>query len=199
MPHSTNQIVVIDQDGIRGKVDAQALARQDQTHIIITYDGDRHVQVPIDLVQQQANGTYHLPLQLRNLEATTEQRSDTQETVIPVIQEEVQVGKQAVELGRVRITKTVQVDEEIVNAFLKQERVHVERVPFEEIVEKAPQVRYEGETLVIPVVAEVIVVEKRLLLKEEVRVHRYSEEIHHQEPVTLRREEISVDRTETSS
>jgi uncharacterized protein (TIGR02271 family) len=199
VPHSTDQLVVIDQDGIRGQVDAQALERHDQTHVVITYDGDRHVQLPIAMMQQQADGTYHVPLRLRSLEATAEQQDAAKETVIPIIHEKVQIDKQAVETGRIRLTKTVHVDEETVDAQLQQERVQVERVPLEQFVEQPPQVRYEGETLVIPVVAEMLVVEKRLLLKEEVRIRKYVEEIHHQEPVTLRREEISVERTETSS
>lgn len=184
---------------MRGLLDAQALGRQDQTQILITYDGNRHAQVPITMLQAQTDGTYRLPLRLSTLTTTAQHLGDAKDMVIPVIEEEVQLNKQTVVRGRVRITKQVHVEEETLAALLKQQRVQVERIPLERIVDEAPEVRYEGETLVIPVVEEVLVVEKRLLLKEEVRVSRHIEEIHHEEAVTLRREEIAVERLETAT
>ena len=35
-----------------------------------------------------------------------------------------------------------------------------------------PTIREEGDTIVIPIVEEMLVIERRLLLKEEVRVRR---------------------------
>ena len=53
--------------------------------------------------------------------------------------------------------------------------------------------RSEEDTLIIPVLEEVLVVEKRLLLKEEVRITK-REETHTPQRVTLRREEAAVER-----
>jgi len=52
------------------------------------------------------------------------------------------------------------------------EDVTVERVPVNRLVDSAPQSRQDGDTTIIPVVEEVITVQKRLLLREEVRITR---------------------------
>jgi stress response protein YsnF len=57
-----------------------------------------------------------------------------------------------------------------------------------------PAIREEGETIVVPVVEEVLVVERRLVLKEEVRIRRVRSTERHQERVTLRRQEAAVNR-----
>jgi stress response protein YsnF len=40
------------------------------------------------------------------------------------------------------------------------------------IVETAPEIRTEGDVTILPVVEEVLVVEKRLVLKEELHIRR---------------------------
>ncbi len=51
-----------------------------------------------------------------------------------------------------------------------QEEVQIERVPGNQLVNEPVAVRCEGDTMIIPVIEEVVVVETRLQLKEEVRV-----------------------------
>lgn len=196
MDHSTKQTFVIDQDGVRGTLDTQALARQNQTHVVVTYDGDRRVQVPVAMLQRQTDDTYRLPVRLSTLESNTQRLKEGETTVVPVIQEETTIDKRLVERGRLRVTKQVQTQEEEIDVPLRQERVQVERIPVEQLVDAAVPTRYEGETLVIPVMEEVLVVEKKLLLKEEIRISKYTEETQHQETVTLRREEVAVERAE---
>ena len=53
--------------------------------------------------------------------------------------------------------------------------------------------RQEGDTLIVPVLEEVLVVEKRLLLKEEVRITRTRTEVHSPQAVTLRSEEAVIE------
>jgi stress response protein YsnF len=72
--------------------------------------------------------------------------------------------------------------------------VIVERVPINHIVEGPVSVRSEGDTLVISLLEEVLVVEKRLLLKEEVRITRRRVDTHAPQRVTLRREDAVVKR-----
>jgi uncharacterized protein (TIGR02271 family) len=75
--------------------------------------------------------------------------------------------------------------------------VIVERVPVGRVVEAAPQVRSEGDTMVVPVLEEVLVVEKRLMLKEEVRITLRRVAETSQQRVTLRSEEVVVERDPT--
>lgn len=119
--------------------------------------------------------------------------------VVPVIREEVQVDKRIVDTGRgVRIHKTVaelpcQIDERLL-----RDEVEVSHVPVDRIVplDAAPATRYEGETLVVPILEEVLVVERRVRIKEELRITRTRREEHHAETVMLKSEQVSVERFE---
>ena len=114
----------------------------------------------------------------------------------PVVQEELEVSKQAVPREHVRLNTTVTQREQLVDVPLIEEQLEIERVTVERIVEAAAGPRQEGDTLIVPVYEEVLVVEKRLMLREEVHVKRQRREVHEPQSVTLRREELEVVRTE---
>jgi uncharacterized protein (TIGR02271 family) len=81
--------------------------------------------------------------------------------------------------GGVRVSKIVQAHKEDIEAELLKETVDVHRVPVNEYVNAPPEVRYEGDSIIIPVLEEVLIVNKRLLLKEEVVVTRRREHAPH--------------------
>lgn len=114
--------------------------------------------------------------------------------VIPVIQEEIIVDKQVVETGKVRISKRISEHEELVDVPLFREEVVVERVPINLFVEEPPPVRQEGDTMIIPVVREEIVIQKKLLLVEELRVRKEVIEHHEPQTVNVLREEVDIRR-----
>ena len=114
--------------------------------------------------------------------------------VIPVIQEQATVSKRMVETGKVRIAKHVREYEEIVDVPHFQEEVKVDRVPVNQFVEAAPEVRTEGDVTIIPVLEERYVVEKRLLLVEELHVRKQRNESHVPQKVRVLKEEVEVER-----
>jgi stress response protein YsnF len=77
--------------------------------------------------------------------------------------------------------------------------VQVERVPIGRAVAAVPAVREEGDTTILPVVEEVIVVERRLILKEEVHIRRIKVAERHTETVTTREQTVEIYRTEADS
>jgi uncharacterized protein (TIGR02271 family) len=116
--------------------------------------------------------------------------------VVPVIAEKLFVGKRQVERLGVRLTKTVSEHTETVEVPLIEERTEVERVPVNRAVDAAPQVRYEGDTMIVPVVEEVLVTEKRLVLREELHIRKRKVEVRIPHHVMLRREHIEVEQPE---
>jgi stress response protein YsnF len=81
---------------------------------------------------------------------------------------------------------------------LLHERVRVTRTRVERPVSSAPPVRHEGDTLVIPVVEERVVVEKRLFVREEIRITRVRTETPAGERVRVRAEHVEVERIDES-
>ena len=117
---------------------------------------------------------------------------------IPVFEEQLQVTTQLVETGRVRLTKTIHETDETVTIPLLNEGYIVERTTLNQYVDEPPAPRKEGETMIYPVLKEVLVVQKRLLLIEEIRVTLQQTQIQDTQTVRLRREEITVERIPTS-
>lgn len=119
---------------------------------------------------------------------------------IPVVQEVLQVGKRWIDTGRgVRVHKTVSNTELRIDEPLMRQRLDIEHVSINAWVEgPLPQQRQEGDTLVIPVLEEVLVVEKRLRLKEEIRITARNEQRTASEHVTLREEHVEVRRFDES-
>ena len=135
------------------------------------------------------------------MEATVQSRTDDDrtpdkagETVIPLLAEEIAVSKQVVETGRVQVARVTHEREQLIDELLTHETVEIDRTPIGRQVNAMPAIREEGDTVVIPIVEEVLVIERRLLLKEEVRVRRVRSTERHQESVTLRHHEAVVTR-----
>jgi stress response protein YsnF len=114
-----------------------------------------------------------------------------------VVREELSVEKRVVDTGRgMRIHKTVAEHPCHIDERLLRDAVEVSHVPVDRIValDAAPSTRYEGDTLVVPVLEEVLVVERRVRIKEEIRITRTRREEHHAETVMLKSEQVSVER-----
>lgn len=114
---------------------------------------------------------------------------------IPLLEEQLTVTTQTVETGQLTLTKTVHETEETLTIPLQQEQYVVERTTLNQYVDEPPTTRQEGDTTIYPVVKEVLVVQKRLLLVEEIRVTRQQTQVEEIQTVHLRREEIAVART----
>jgi uncharacterized protein (TIGR02271 family) len=151
--------------------------------------------VPLAALVRQDDGSYHLTLDPAACERRdADSVASGSPLVLPVIEEALEVHTSPVETGRVRIRKVVHEREEIVDPPLLRDEVVVERVPINRVVEGPISVRSEEGTLIIPLLEEVLVVEKRLLLKEELRIIKRRVETHTPQRVTLRREEAVVER-----
>ena len=118
---------------------------------------------------------------------------DVHET-IPLVEEQVSIAKHKVATGRVRIRTVVDERETWVREELAREEATVERVPIDREVTKVPEMRQEGDVLIVPVVEEVLVVEKRLVLKEELHIRKKRQVEQIEQPVTLRSTRAVVER-----
>jgi uncharacterized protein (TIGR02271 family) len=116
---------------------------------------------------------------------------------IPVVEERVSIHKREHETDRVRIQTVVDEALERVGAELEHEDVRVERVAMNREVSTAPQVREENGVLIVPVLEEVLVVQKRLVLKEELHIHRKRTREHVEQAVRVRRMRAEVQRMPT--
>src|SRR3954467_6759421 len=120
--------------------------------------------------------------------------NEDDDVVIPVIEEEVAAGVKAVKTGGVRVDKHVEKRIRKLTAPLLHEDVEVRRVPVNRVVTEAPKVRKKGDTVIVPVVEEELVVTKRLVLKEEIHLIKRRTKDRFVKEVELNRERAEVHR-----
>lgn len=113
--------------------------------------------------------------------------------VIPIVREEITVEKRRKETGLTRIRKIVHETSQRIDEPVTKETVEVKRVPVNRVVDKALPVRDENGTLIVPVYEEIAIVEKRLLLKEELHIRKRTEQSNQTEDILVRSEEAVVE------
>ncbi|NKW82722.1 DUF2382 domain-containing protein [Ochrobactrum pecoris] len=79
-------------------------------------------------------------------------------------------------------------------ARLDSENVEVTRVAIGREVSEAPAVRTDGDVTIVPVMEEVLVVEKRLMLVEEIHIRRVATTEDVTIPVELRKQRATIER-----
>jgi uncharacterized protein (TIGR02271 family) len=115
----------------------------------------------------------------------------------PLIVETARIDKRAVETGRVRVSTRTETVDEVLRETLRSDMFGVSRVPINRTLaegEMPPVVREENGVTIIPVLEEILVVEKRLVLKEEVHIRQTTSGEAVEVPVTLRRQHAVVER-----
>lgn len=120
-----------------------------------------------------------------------------EEVVLPLLEERARIEKQVVEKGRVRVSTHTATTEHVLHESLRSDAVGVSRVPVNRRLaegEALPQVRDEGGVTIIPILEEILVVEKHLVLKEEVHIRRTTAGENVEVPVTLRRQHAVIER-----
>jgi uncharacterized protein (TIGR02271 family) len=117
--------------------------------------------------------------------------AEPSETVLPLAAETLRVEKRLRETGRVRVSLQTETVEEVVRHALMSRDIDIERVLVGRQVEAVPPVRQEGGVLIVPVVEEVLVVEKRLVLREEIHL-KLNDTIENTEEVMKRRVQRAV-------
>jgi len=107
--------------------------------------------------------------------------------------EQITVARRRVEGDTVRVSAVTREIEKIVDETLMHERVEVEHVAIGLPIEAVAPVREEEDVTIIPIVEEILVIEKRLILKEEVHIRRVRVPALHHEVITLREQDILVE------
>ncbi len=132
----------------------------------------------------------------------TTRNSAADDTVISVMEETAEIGVRARVTGRTRVTTRTETVVEDVEASIESRSIEVRRVPVGRDLERGepvPVSREEGDTTIVPVFEEFLVVEKRLRLVEEVHIRRITEVEDVHVPVTLRRQVADIEHDDVAA
>jgi stress response protein YsnF len=120
--------------------------------------------------------------------------SDERDVVIPLYADEVSIERRKIAGDIIRVTVRTNTTEQVVDEDTIHTRVEVKRTPIGKPIHSVPPVRTEADTTIIPVVEEVIVVERRLVLKEEIRLRRVQTAERQHESIRLREQQAIIER-----
>lgn len=119
--------------------------------------------------------------------------------VMPVIHEQATVEKRIVETGVLRVRKVVAERDETLDTQTIREQFDVQRVAVDRVIDAPIGVRQEGDVTIVPVIEERVVIETRLVLKEEIRITRRRHVESTPQTVRLRQEKVIVERRDAGS
>lgn len=198
MTDQVEQVPVEGRDGQIGWINPREQAAGG-TEVLIRLTNGQAILAPRELLVPQKSGGYYIPLSSdqfgEDVQVAGEQPPGKETLmVVPVLMEKADIGKK-VTGHTVRISKKVKERLERIENTGFTEQVHMERVPVNAEVQVTPKIRTEGDTTIIPVFEEVLVIQKRVILREEVRV-RVEKIPHEPQEFTLRQEVVEIERPE---
>src|SRR5215204_4338170 len=79
---------------------------------------------------------------------------------------------------------------------LEEEDVEIVRVPVDRVVTTVPSIRTEGGVTIVPILEEVVMLQKQLVLREELHIRRHRRAETVEIPVRLRRQRAIVEHTD---
>jgi uncharacterized protein (TIGR02271 family) len=130
--------------------------------------------------------------------SVAEERVDLEEDLrVQRSEEELRAGTREREAGQVHLKKNVRTEREVVRVPKRRQEVDIERVPVEGEAREASTATEadigEEEEVVLQVFEEEVVVTKRVVLKEEIRLRKRVVWDEETVEVDLRKEEVEVD------
>jgi len=199
---SDSTLQVIDQNGVRGTLDLTVIPPQgsESRLVLVRFEDGKSVFVDGNVFVEKEKNSFFFPGSFAAM--TTMEHTDSvniEKLVVPILNEELKISREKVVTGGVRLHKTVSERTETVDEPTYEEKIEVERVAVNQFVDAPPPVRYEGDVMIMPLLEEVLVVEKRLVLREEVRISKHRETVNKPQQIVLRREEATVERIEPSA
>jgi len=111
---------------------------------------------------------------------------------IPLAAERVVVGTRVRRTGVVRVSTRVERRTTVVDPPLRRQRIEIRRRRVDRFVDRPPEIRREGDTLIVPIVEEVLTT--RLKIVEEVAITLRRSVERRPQRVELRRETAIVER-----
>lgn len=199
---NTSGFQIIDEKGVRGTIDLSVVPPQgsESKLVLVRFDDGSQVFADAATFVEREEGFFAFPGSFEKLLEQNQSSKyglaafgDSSQIVIPLLEEQLNIARKKVLTGGVRVHKTVTERTETVDEPTLKEELEIERVPINQFVAAPPAIRYEGDVMIVPLMEEVLVVEKKLVLREEIRITTRRDTVRQPQQVVLRREEATLE------
>lgn len=193
---------VIDRKGVRGTLDLTVVPPQgsDSRLVLVRFDDGSQIFTDAATFTETEPNVFAFPGSFAELIGQNQSAAygvaefgEQGKVVIPLLAEQLLIARRKILTGGVRVHKTVSERTETVDEPTLREELNIERVEINQFVAEAPAVRYEGETTIVPLLEEVLVVEKRLVLREEIRISKRRDTLRNPQQIVLRSENATLE------
>ena len=117
--------------------------------------------------------------------------------IIRVLKEDIDISKKVVDGRKISLHKSVSTETVSNNIVLLHDNIRIEHITFNKEVGEIPKIREKDNITIIPVIEEVAVVTKKIILVKEIHItNDQIEKIEHIETL-LRKESVTIDKKET--
>jgi uncharacterized protein (TIGR02271 family) len=169
-------------------------------------NGDLYLKWGTHLVEEQFDSFYgagSYRKETEDGEQWTDYKSatfgDATETYqrIPLREEDVRVNQKGMrDTGRVRIYKTVRTEDQHFSVPVRREEVHIERVPGtgQSVTSDDANIELKDDTVTIPIREEQVEVTKRPKVREEIPVHKTSNQVGQEVCETVKKEDVRIEK-----
>ena len=185
---SRRQPTIVDAEGVTASLRTVRVRADHEAIAVAVLGNGTPVAVPFQTLEHHDDGGYSMPGRWRDFLQST-----GSSVVVPVIAEKVVTRVREAPRRTLRIRRRVVEQPTPVETPIWQERIDVQHVPVDAFVETAPSARWEGDVLVVPCVEQVVVVETRLKVREELRIRTIREQVVDRQTITLRRHEVEIE------
>ena len=180
-----------DTTGAAGWIDGPVIPGQP---VAVRLDSGERLSLAPDLVGPGPGGSVAASVAFADVVAAGSVASTFGGETFQEIQERLSVVRVLREVDRARVSVRTGTTEETVTEPAWREAIDVRRVPVNETVDHVEDVRRDGNETVIPVYEEVVIVERRLVLRERLHVTIRREETNIPQRVVLRHQFVDVER-----
>ncbi|MDQ3711355.1 MAG: YsnF/AvaK domain-containing protein [Acidobacteriota bacterium] len=193
---------VIDEKGVRGTLDLSVVPPQgsESKLVLVRFDDGSQVFADASTFVEREEGVFSFPgsfgelfTQNQSSKYGSTEFGDSGQIVIPLLAEQLNIARQKVLTGGVRVHKTVSERTETVDEPTLREEMEIQRVAVNSFITEPPAIRYEGDVMVVPLMEEVLVVEKKLVLREEIRITKRRDTLRNPQQYVVRREEATLE------
>ena len=194
---------IIDAKGVRGTLDLTVVPPQgsESKLVLVRFDDGSQVFADAGTFVEREEGVFAFPGSFAEL---IEQNKSARygaaafgseaQIVIPLLEEQIKIARKKVLTGGVRVHKSVSERTETVDEPTFREELDVERVAVNQFVAEPPSIRYEDDVMIVPLLEEVLVIEKKLVLREEIRIKKRSDTLRNPQQIVLRSEAATLEK-----
>ncbi len=193
---------VIDEKGVRGTLDLTVVPPQgsESKLVLVRFDDGSQAFADAGTFIERNDGIFSFPGSFAELLSQNQSSNygsttfgNSGQIVIPLLAEQLNIARQKVLTGGVRVHKTVSERTETIDEPTLREEMEIQRVTVNQFITEPPAVRYEGDVMIVPLMEEVLVVEKKLVLREEVRITKRRDTLRNPQQIVVRREEATLE------